>query len=108
MNTKTRLRNLALYAVILVTVVGFVLLGVSLIQSGKISLVPSNELGSAIDMTQMTISLPNKGSYFLNNTSGRFYFNSYSKLRIFDSKENLVFSIPIGSLPQLFSVDSGG
>jgi hypothetical protein len=59
------------------------------------------------DKTQMTIFLPEKGAYYLNSTS-EVQTNESSMMEVFDSKERLVFGLPVHSLPLEFDVDSAG
>jgi hypothetical protein len=91
-----------------VFVIGYVFLGLSVIDISQSS--PSlKEIGiSALpDKTRLTIYLPEKGTYYLNSTS-EIQTNESSIIEVFDSKERLVFGLPVLSLPSDFAIDSAG
>jgi hypothetical protein len=76
-------------------------------QSSTISL-KQIAVSGTIDRPQMTIYLPEKGTYYLNYSGGELITNESSMLEVFDSKERLVFGLPVFSLPSEFDIDSAG
>lgn len=86
---------------------GYYFLGLSMINLSQSSTY-LKEIANSTNIAQFVPSLPEKGTYSLNITGGEVYTNENSRIKVFDSKEQLVFSLPVSSFPTSFTIDSAG
>ena len=86
---------------------GYIVLGVSNAQiiSAEQSF---STLASIRDDTQIPVSIPGKGTYHVNSTSGQVSFGEQPRMQVYNDKEKMVFSFPISGFPAKFEVDSTG
>jgi len=91
-----------------VFIIGYLFLGLSVIDISQSSpILKQIGISDTPDKTQLSIYLPEKGTYYLNSTS-EIQTNESSMIEVFNSNENLIFGLPVASLPIDFAINSAG
>jgi hypothetical protein len=96
----------------LITVLVLLLFGYAMIGLSQYPVFEKTEDSVSVIATSannlIPISVSEIGTYYINSTSGRVYFGDEARLRIYDSRESLVFSHLISSFPSYFTLDFSG
>lgn len=91
---------------------GIIVIGYTLLMVSRMPVFSSvrsfNELSYSYNEKRIPLFLPKQGTYYLNVTSGEILFFEEAKIRVYNDREDLVFSFPISRLPSTFTVGSSG
>jgi hypothetical protein len=97
---------------IVVIIVILLLVGYILLAIPKQTFLVSREVFITRDFVtddrRIPVNIQKKGTYFVNVSKGNVVFIGEAKFRVYDTKENLVFSSPLFGFPAKFNVDSPG
>jgi hypothetical protein len=91
--------------VLVIIVIGYVVLVISRLPVFR-NIKSFNELSYVYDK-RIALFLPKQGVYYLNVT-GEVLFLEGAKIRVYNDKEDLVFSFPVSGFPSTFTVSSSG
>lgn len=105
--TKRLSSKSAFQSALVVTIFGFILLLVSQISLPVGSGMEYKEL-SRFSSPQTALFFQKSGIYYINKTNGEVFLDNSSKIRVYDDREQLVFSLPLADFPSQFAVDSTG